>query len=460
MKTERDSYSVYNITEPVPVAGPLADLQPTSRDKGFHVARNLLKPLNHLDALHDKDRIAEELGLHNIHTQPDVFEENYRLLEAHQKRQLETDDVIARIAATCGMSASDVADSLQKHFVVRHMEFHPSDVCNLTCKGCTYGHDDPLRKPPPVNYPYSSLNRLVELQPKSMVLIGGGEPTLYQSEGMRFDALVHRIRDLLPETQLALVTNGTFKPAGKWPDEFSWIRLSLDAATGTTYSSFRGRPMYERVLNNYLDYLGHNVARVGVSFLFANSNIHEYSAVARTVFALVQSQRSDLLPKVNIQYRPLRRDPIGYDRPFTEAVSESQIAAAISEVRRLADSSDEMRCFLRDQTNITAILGGNSHPPHSFSRCQYSQIFRIVRASGELRPCFIRVVEPEFNLGNILTDRIETIALNNLFVAARRNRHCDPHGCRQCHVNFVLEQGLAGNLQPSNSPEVQADPMF
>ena len=119
-----------------------------------------------------------------------------------------------------------------------------------------------------------------------------------------------------------------------------------------------------------------------------------------------------------------------------------------------------MRAFLRNQTNVTAVLGGNSHPPHEFTRCYYSQPFRIVRANGDLRPCFIRVAEPDFNIGNIITDRLETIALNTLYIGARRKPHCDSLGCCQCHVNYTFEQGLKGNLKPSTSLEVRGDPMY
>jgi MoaA/NifB/PqqE/SkfB family radical SAM enzyme len=293
-----------------------------------------------------------------------------------------------------------------------------------------------------------------------MVIIGGGEPTLYKSGNYRFQEMVEEICNTHPGIVLALVTNGTHKPPGDWPSRLSWIRLSLDAATEDTYSAFRGKPMFNRVIRNYLSYLDYDVRYVGISFLFARSNIHDYAAVARFIFQLVKEEKPHALHKVNIQYRPLRRDPYRYDKPFTQAVTLEQMQRAVSEVRELADSSQEMKAFLRNQTNITAILGGNAHPPHEFSRCYYSQTFRIVRANGDLRPCFIRVSEPDFILGNIRTDSLETIALNTLYIGARHKPQCDPHGCRQCHVNYTFEQGLKGNLRPSTSPEVLADPMY
>jgi sulfatase maturation enzyme AslB (radical SAM superfamily) len=93
-------------------------------------------------------------------------------------------------------------------------------------------------------------------------------------------------------------------------------------------------------------------------------------------------------------------------------------------------------------------------------RCYYSETFRIVRANGDLWPCFVRVAEPDFRLGNIISDSLETIALNTLYIAARRKPHCDSLGCCQCHVNYTFEQGLIGGLMPSTSPEVRRDPMY
>jgi MoaA/NifB/PqqE/SkfB family radical SAM enzyme len=298
------------------------------------------------------------------------------------------------------------------------------------------------------------------MKPGSMVIIGGGEPTLYKSGKYRFQEMVEEICSTNPGIVLALVTNGTYKPAGDWPGRLSWIRLSLDAATEDTYSAFRGKPLFNRVIQNYLSYLDHDARYVGISFLFARSNVHDYAAVARFIFELVKKEKPYALKKVNIQYRPRRRDPNRYGQPFTQAVTLEQIQRAVSEVQELADSSQEIKAFLRHQTNVSAILGGNTHPPHEFSRCYYSQTFRIVRANGDLRPCFIRVSEPDFVLGNIRTDSLETIALNSLYVGARRMPHCDPQGCCQCHVNYTFEQGLKGNLKPSTSPQVLADPMY
>ncbi len=463
-----EAFSVYNLrhgTAIIDQAGhPLPDLV-GDQESGWAVARNLKKPLNHLAFLKRKEEIARNLVLHNSDSPTPIFDENYELLKLHQQRRISTNDTIVHLCQNLKKSGISLSEDslialLREYATIRHMEFHPSDVCNLSCTGCTYGHAHPETKPLPVNFPYRSLVTVAQIQPRSIVICGGGEPALYAQGAFRFQELVDEITTQIPGIALALITNGTYKPAGNWPNKLDWIRLSVDAATEQTYTAFRGKSHFHNVISNFLKYLDHDIRYVGISFLFARQNIHEYASIADFIFQLVKREKPQHMHKVNIQYRPLRQDPRDDARPFQEAVSPQQIQNAVNEIRALADSSTEMKEFLRNQTNVTAILGGNSHPPYAFSRCYYCQAFKIVRANGDLRPCFIRVVEPDFWLGNILRDALETIALNTLYVSAIQRSTCNPNSCRQCHVNYIFEQGLLKNIQPSNSPEVLADPMF
>ncbi|MBK8043936.1 MAG: radical SAM protein [Haliscomenobacter sp.] len=234
-------------------------------------------------------------------------------MEAHQKKKVSTEDVIRVLSEQCSALEQKVArefirQRLRSYATIRHLEFHPTDVCNLTCTDCTYGNDEEITKPPPVNFNFEAIQQIGALKPKSMVIIGGGEPTLYVDKKRRFEAMIVEIKKHMPHISLALVTNGTFLPPGNWPNYFSWIRVSLDAATSSTYTDFRGKDMFDNVIKNYLKYLEFNVPYVGISFLFAKSNVHEYAQVAEFIYSLVKKERPKHLHKVNIQYRPLRRD--------------------------------------------------------------------------------------------------------------------------------------------------------
>lgn len=463
-KKNVEKFSVYNLPSEKSQSHALAFLD-GDPNTGWHVARNLLKPLNHLEFLKEKEEIARKLNLHNLATSKELFDSNYQLLESHQQKKIATGQVISILSEQTKrigqlLTSQEIRQMLHSYATIRHMEFHPSDVCNLTCMDCTYGHDEEETKPLPINFSFGSLQKIAQLKPRSMVVIGGGEPTLYVHNKRRFQEMNEEILQNMPKISLALVTNGTFIPKGDWPNHYAWIRLSLDAASTETYRNFRGKDFFDKTIKNYLRYLDFDVPHIGISFLFARSNIHEYAQVASFIYELVKKEKPQHLHKVNIQYRPLRRDPYEYHKEFTEAVSQEQINRAVEEVIHLAKSSKKMKAFLRDQTNISAILGGNSHPPLDFKRCYYNETFKIIRANGDIRPCFIRVTEPDFIAGNIHRDSLESIALNTLYIAAKRKPHCDAHGCRQCHVNYTFEKGLSGELRPSTSLEVQADPMY
>jgi pyruvate-formate lyase-activating enzyme len=356
---QRALFSVYYnlLTRGQSLDSPLGDLFPDDSEHGWHVARNLIEPLNHLGFLRRKEDIAVALNLHHAHTPPLWFHANYDVLARHQARKLSTADVIGHLAGQlflAGKSLSEpaIAGMLREYASICHMEFHPSDACNLACCNCTYGHDDPARKPPPTNFPFQEIRKIAQMRPGSMVIVGGGEPALYKSGSNRFQEMIEEIDRANPGIALALVTNGTHRTPGDWPNRLSWIKISLDAATEDTYSAFRGKLLFHRVLQNFLTYLDYDVKQVGISFVFARSNIHDYAAVARLIFELVKAEKPQALHKVNIQYRPLRGDPCRYAEPFTQAVTEEQIGRVVGQVRELAELSHEMKAFLRDQTNI------------------------------------------------------------------------------------------------------------
>ncbi len=236
--TQMERFSVYNqlITKPQNTENPLNDLLPDDCDHGWSVARNLIKPLNHLDFIKRKEELSIEQNLHNKITPPAVFDLNYDILAKHQARTISTSDVIKHLAVQLQQegkifSEKEISERLRDYATIHHMEFHPSDVCNLTCSGCTYGHDDPERKPPPINFPFEGIKKISRMKPKSMVIIGGGEPTLYRNGKYHFQNVVEEICSTNPDITLALVTNGTYRPEGDWPNKLDWIRLSLDAAT-------------------------------------------------------------------------------------------------------------------------------------------------------------------------------------------------------------------------------------
>lgn len=415
--------------------------------------------MNHLPLLRSKDEIALLLRVHPTQTPTELYEANFSVLEAHNKGKIKIEEAMKLIAHNTESSFKEINLLLNRYFSVGHLEFHPTDRCNLKCRGCTYGQDDPRLKPLKKSFPFEHLDKVAELDPRSLLLSGGGEPTLYRYKGHVFRNLVERLHELMPNTPIALITNGTCFPKGRWTDYIKWVRISVDAATPACYRAFKGRSFFNKVAKNLLNYLDSSIPSVGCTFLFSKENINEYVDFSRHFLDYVQEKKPKSIDKFNISYRPLRQNPNDDRDDFPEALSDDDIKKVVQRILNYANTP-QRESFFREQSNVEAVMGGNLQPAMDFERCHYSQIFHIIRANGDVRPCFTRVLEPDFKLGNVIKDSHSAISLNTLYIGTRRKRYCDSEGCRQCHINYLLEKGLKGEIKPSKSHYVFNDPFF
>ena len=336
-------------------------------DTGQMAARNSLKVLNHMDLLRDYERVAAALGFrpltggHSAVGKDGPAHQTPEILDRHQRREIRTGLAIQSFSEK-NSSESETMHALRSLHGVAQVEFHPCDVCNEACLGCTYGHDDPALKPPRINFPLESLGRLAEFQPRAMVVTGGGEPLLYRDRttATTFPGLMDALVGILPGCQFGLISNGTLYPSGDWPDRFRWIRFSVDASSPDTYLRQRGRPFFNRVCENLTRlFRESSVPRIGVGFVFSSGNIHEAVDSARFFFDLIRTECPTELSRLNIQYRPLRRDREDAGRRFPQAVSRSQIEDVERDLICSAEDPDFFR-FLQDQTNCEALAGGTA----------------------------------------------------------------------------------------------------
>lgn len=432
--------------------------------KGWLVARNPLRVLNHLEQLKKYIQVAEFLYLSTECDDKNILEINIEILKKHQKKEIDTDTAINLIYSTIknkrkNLSKTKIKELLISIFPVAQIEFHPTDLCNLACRGCTYGHDRKAKEKENVFF-YRNLEKLKGFKPQSIVIVGGGEPTLYKDENREFNDLTEYLEHIFPGTRFGLITNGTYFPGVSGLHAFDWVRVSIDAASPYMYQFFRGKNFFDKVCHNLLCFLATPVKYVGCGFLFSKINISEYVTSIRFFYELVKDLDHQYLNKFNMQFRPLRQDPKDEGRPFPEAISVNDIRCVLRELVKLAATNEEIFNFIKMQTNAEIVEKGNTHHPLDFLTCHYTLIFNILRANGDIYPCFITTDQREFCLGNILTDPPETISLNKLLIACKNGLICNPLQCRQCHINHIIEEGIRGNLMPLDSIEVQKNPFF
>jgi MoaA/NifB/PqqE/SkfB family radical SAM enzyme len=431
----------------------------------LEAARSPLKILNHLDMTLDRETIEQRLGLHRS-TNPGVLARNRIILAGHaaMTRNIRglSADVTLRELADDSYSVTEIREWLRLYLTAAQVEFHPSDVCNEACRGCTYGHDEAAHKPPAVCFPFDRLHELQKLNPRAMTIVGGGEPLLYRDGKHGFADLMNRLHELLPNCRFGLITNGTLIPPGRWYRHFDWVRFSVDAASPQTYAKVRGRDLFHLVIRNLFAMLdGSAIPQVNIGFVFSRENISEAADAAHFFYEQVRSHRPEALDRLHIEYRPMRKDSKDEGRAdFPGAVTEDDIAACFKRFVELSRDDDAFKRFLGTQTNMEIVGRGNAHKPVPFEHCGFSTIFRLVRADGEMRPCCMRLFDPEFYLGNLLTDPPESIALNIIHNATFLKSGCDAQGCKLGQYNRLTEQGAAGAIAASTNPAIRANPFF
>jgi radical SAM protein with 4Fe4S-binding SPASM domain len=184
----------------------------------------------------------------------------------------------------------------------------------------------------------------------------------------------------------------------------------------------------------------------------------EYVKIAELMFDKFQAT-PELLNKITIEYRPFRKNPTLEQTDFSEAITPEQKKETAKEIIKMTNVKPEIIPFLKAQTNITTFTIGNEHTKYDFNKCYFSQVSNIIRPNGEIRPCFMRIEEPEFIIGNILHDPLEKIALNSLYVAAIKAKNCDAQGCRLCYLNHLVQENIG--LNPTEIPiEIKRENMF
>lgn len=160
-----------------------------------------------------------------------------------------------------------------------------SDRCNQDCHFCTYrssegwgsenfGADtgqgftmNPNRRIEKAKC-FEILDDCAELGVRAIQFTGGGEPTVHPDHAEIFEyALGHGL-------QCGLVTNGTNIPF-EVIRRFSWVRVSIDAGTETTYEKTRRSKLWERVIGNLAELAKIKGPTLGASFVCTHENYHE-----------------------------------------------------------------------------------------------------------------------------------------------------------------------------------------
>jgi wyosine [tRNA(Phe)-imidazoG37] synthetase (radical SAM superfamily) len=230
---------------------------------------------------------------------------------------------------------------------------------------------------------------------RSVILIGGGEPTLYPG----FVSFVQFLKGL--DQQVAIVTNGSrgdrLAEAARYMDENDWIRLSLDSGSNELFVKMH-RPTSKTLdLDAICEWIPkikerNPRVRVGFSYIIVwqgasrddekiHENIHEIAMAA---------ERAKRYGFDYIAFKPvLERQETGaevMDPSRTEAETQRVVARIRAEVDRAKELDDET-FDVYESTNLRVLEQGNWRDFTKQPRTCHMQALRQVLTPTGLYNC-------------------------------------------------------------------------
>jgi len=249
---------------------------------------------------------------------------------------------------------------------------------------------------------------------KAVQFTGGGEPTVHPNHVMIFEECLSRGMDL------ALVTNGA-RLQGELLDTLmsaSWVRVSIDAGTNTTYGLTR------RVEPKVFDRVWENVEN-----LVNLRNQHKSDLVIGIGFVITKDNWSEV-----VQCTQLAKQ-IGVDNIRISAIFQSEGAsyfdgwlhAAVSLCEVAAEeTTPEFRVFNNFSSRVEDLL--QASPDYSY--CGLQNIQTYIGADLNLYRCCVTSYNPRGLIGSLKSQ-----SFYDLWQAKDLNTGFDAHGCPRCMYN-------------------------
>ncbi len=268
------------------------------------------------------------------------------------------------------------------------VEIDPSNLCNHRCNWCVSAesHTGELLA---LDRFRSLIDELKSMDVRSIVLKGGGEPTVHP----QFDDMLRVVATA--ELPMGLITNGSMPRKDTRElvlQTAQWVRISLDAATADTHQNIHGTRDFTRIMNNvqYLAEHAHNTV-LGLNFVAEPRNCTEILAFTKLGLQL------------GVAYVSIRCvfDPTNPLTESTRAAMREQAAAAA------ALESDSFRVMLGNFSE--AYLTADQLQQFPYRKCLGPNLVGVVGADGETYACCFLRGDKRFSFGNVHTDSFETI---------------------------------------------------
>ena len=307
------------------------------------------------------------------------------------------------------------------------LEIHPTNYCTHNCTDCT---SSPYRLHHPKQYLpapelFKVLKRFSQLQGKSILWSGGGDPCSYKCKltNKRFLDIAQYAASLA--LQQGLYTNGSClndELSDYILDKFEFIRISLDAFTETTYKSIRKTDDYLRVMKT-LQHLIHLKKErgintcIGISFVLRENNLNDLNCLKSWVTQY---------PVDYIYFRPVVNSE-------GSTLNEDLLENAYSRIHDAEKSTRSVKLITRlNKAN------GNLATP-----CHYHYFCPCLSADGNLYQCCHHIGNKKFLLA---APSGEALSILDTALDRRDKVYIDntcPINCRAVAINNEITQLIA-----------------
>jgi len=303
----------------------------------------------------------------------------------------------------------------------RFVSIDPCGICNFKCPHCNANeilkiHDDKMDK--------ELINKIVNLlsfwNTRATCIGGGGEPLL----NLEYRYLIDQLKEKT-KINIGLVTNGSKLEYNDSIAKCSWVGISMDSATPSTYNIMKGidREIFNTILNNITTITKRGIEVTYKYLLHPNNYKEVYQAVslAKKIGCNIIHIRPGADPWFN------RKDNFNFAK---EAIIET-----INEIERArTDFEDESFKIY----GITHKFNPNWSIKKSFKKCYACMTTCFIDARGIIGLCCDRRGDEKIELCHINEAKIKWSSDKHKFI----QQNIDIKFCPRCtysNVNEIFE---------------------
>jgi pyruvate-formate lyase-activating enzyme len=316
----------------------------------------------------------------------------------------------------------------------------------------------------------SSLTRMAKRGLKSVILIGGGEPTLFPP----FPSFVQFLKEL--QLQVAVVSNGSrndrILQAAPYFTRGDWVRLSLDSGSNATFQRMHNPARASLTLDEICAWIPKIKAtnphfELGFSFIITwrGGTRDDVKVVENMGEIVMAAQRARDAGFDYISFKPFLERSAQGSEVMDPKKTEERLQSVVARITASIDAAKQLErpgFRVMESTNLRTLVQGNWEELTAQPKTCHMQSLRQVLTPLGLYNCPAYRGVPYARIGEKdgykdATDHAATAARTaHLLETFDASRNCAEVTCLYNGTNWWLEKLIESSVDPA-AVEVSAD---